>query len=79
MILFVSENAFAIEKITDNQIKTDFAYMIRKNSYRCSYCKDVYLTGEDYRGFIYKVICNDNVLAFTLIVNKNGKFIVNPL
>jgi len=79
MILLLSANAFAVEKITDNKLKNDFAEIIRKNGYHCNSCKDVYFIGEDYRGFIYRIICSDNVLAFTLIVSTAGSFTVKPL
>jgi len=77
-LLVVPATADALEKITEPGIKEFFAETVRKNGYFCESCRDVYILDEDQNGFIYRVICNNNVLSFTVIITPAGKVLVQP-
>jgi hypothetical protein len=77
-LLVAPATADALDKITEPKLKEFFAENIRKNGYSCDTSKDIYLIDEDQRGFVYRVICNNNVLSFTVIIAPNGKVLVEP-
>jgi hypothetical protein len=74
--LFMPANTIALEKITDAKLKEGFAETVRMHGYLCNSCNNIYFVGENARGFVFRIICSNNVLAFTLIVTPTGNFIV---
>jgi hypothetical protein len=77
-LLIVPVNSFSVDKITEPKLKEFFAESIRSKGYSCNSCKDIYLIDEDSRGFVYRVICSNNVLSFTVIIAPTGEVLVEP-
>ena len=77
-VLILPVGSFALEKITDFNQKEKFLNNIKNSGNSCHSCDNVYVIGNDYRGDVYRVICNNNTHAYTVIINKTGKFTVKP-
>ena len=78
IMCLVSANLIAMEKITDKDYKENFAKVIRLNAYVCNSCSDAYFMGQKHKGLVFRVLCNDDSLAYRVISAPNGKFIVEP-
>jgi hypothetical protein len=78
VMFLVPLNSIALEKVTDVNLKQKFSENIRISGNICNSCTDVYVIGKDYRGSVYRIICNNNLLAYTLTVTPTGKYIVKP-
>lgn len=77
-LLTAPVSSFSVDKITEPKLKEFFAESIRSKGYFCNTCKDIYLIDEDSRGFVYRVICSNNVLSFTVIIAPTGEVLVEP-
>ena len=70
--------AYAMEKISDRQQKEGLAKVIRLKGFVCNSCSDAYVMGQGHRGLEFRVLCNDDTLAYKVIATPSNNFIVTP-
>mgnify|MGYP001005637303 CR=1 FL=1 len=70
--------AYAMEKVHDSQIKNDFAKVIRLKGFVCDSCSDAYFMGRKHRGLEFRVLCNNDTLAYKVTSTPSKDFLVSP-
>ena len=68
----------AMEKINDNQTKSDFAKAIRLKGFVCDSCNDAYLMGQKHRGLEFRILCNNDTLAYRVTATPSNDLLVTP-
>lgn len=70
--------AFSQDCITDREILSNFAKIIRENQYICRSCYRVQLLREKQKQFSYEVVCNHD-LVYEVILTPSDNLIVKPM
>ena len=78
IMCLIPASLIAMEKITDGKKKENFAKVIRLNDYVCNSCNDAYFMGQKHKGLVFRVLCNNDSLAYRVTITPSGKFIVEP-
>ncbi len=73
-----AQTVAAQEAISDKNILSSFAKIIRTNQYICLPCSQVEPLGPNHSGLSYEVTCNNNLL-YTVTLTHHSDMIVKPI
>lgn len=78
VIFSVATSLYAMQEITDQKEKQDFAKTVRLKGYACERCVRANFMGKKHHGLEFRIICDEERNAFRVILTPNNKFIVEP-
>lgn len=78
VVLLIAGQAWAGMQRIEATDRPGFAQVIQSKGYACNQCNEGFVVGEDHKGIVFRIMCNDDALAYRVIVTPNNSFIVAP-